>query len=647
MLRRIHDRMHGLGAGGADADLAMDMVRLLVAKVHSERCGTPFGTAAEIRAAFTNMQADHSDVFGPMEHITVNDSALRVAGEILGSISLIDPSDPDVNWPLLGAAYEEYTSTHLKRQRGQFFTQRRVVELLVTLINPQPGQIVLDPTAGSAGFLSGALRHVRALGGEPQLRAFEISPRLVKVAQASMILHGSSAQGFGVGDALAEWSKMDGQCGQGQAQRVLSNPPFAGTSDGRITEVETLRRFRTGYRWQIGPDGPEQSEVLLAEGAPPELLFLERCLDWLEPGGWLGIVLPKAVLDTQTYLGGRAVLFEQAHLRAVITLHRHAFQPHTGVQTCLLVAEKKVGPEVSQDGPIFMALSRRAGQDSEGRPVYRRDATGQLQDSLDEDLSDIAEAWTHHRAGQEPTGEYRFVVSSDSLDEAFRINPRAFRPSLNATLRQVEAIDERAGWRTVRMAELHPELRIFKGPRLRSDTIVVDDDHMGPCEPYYTPGAVLQEKCESAKRFDLSRASPAQLRVISAIRVQQGDIVISRSGAIGRISWIGSRFDGAIVSDDLIRVRVPDERLRWYLYSFLQSRMGQDQMLRNEYGSIQQHLEPHHVADLLIPIPDDWDMVAESLRATQALIMAKEAVFREGQRAEQASGALWRGLLQD
>ena len=75
--------------------------------------------------------------------------------------------------------------------------------------------------------------------------------------------------------------------------------------------------------------------------------------------------------------------------------------------------------------------------------------------------------------------------------------------------------------------------------------------------------------------------------------------------------------------------------------------LGQDQMLRNEYGSIQQHLEPHHVANLLVPIPDDWDMVAASLRATKALIMAKEEVFREGQRAEELSEALWQELVRD
>jgi hypothetical protein len=637
--------MHGLGAGGAEADLAMDMVRLLLTKVHLERRGQAFADAEGIRSGFAEVRDAHPRVFGTQERISVTDAALRAVAEILGPVSLGDPSDPDAQWQMLGQAYEEYTSSHLKRQRGQFFTQRRVVELLVELLAPRDGQRVLDPAAGSGGFLSGVLRHVRASGGEPELHMVEASPRLVKVARASMILHAAEDGGMVAGDGLASWEEMVSSCGAGSLDHVLSNPPFAGTSDGRITEPEILSRFRTGQRWVLGPDGPEQTLSILSEGAPPELLFLERCLEWLAPGGWLGIVLPKAVLDTKTYLGGRAVLFDQADLRGVITLHRHAFQPHTGVQTCLLLAQKRRLDQPMSNEPVFMALSRRAGQDSEGRPVYRRDATGKLTEELDEDLSEILEAWCAHQQGELQPSEYRFSVPRQEIGGELRINPQAFRPSLNATLAQVEAIDQRAGWSTLRLGELHPDLRIFKGPRLRSDNLVVDEDHSGPSEPYYTPGAVLQEKCESAKRFDLSRATTAQQRVIEAIRVHQGDIVISRSGAIGRVSWIGSRFDGAIVSDDLIRVRVPDSRLRLYLYSFLLSRLAQDQMLRNEYGSIQQHLEPHHVADLVVPVPEDWSQVQATLDATQALIEAKEALYRETERAEDASETLWSRLV--
>ena len=70
LLRRCHDRMHGLGAGGAEADLSMDMVRLLVSKVHAEQVGEPFDGPLAIRASFAQVRAAHPDIFGAAEGIT-------------------------------------------------------------------------------------------------------------------------------------------------------------------------------------------------------------------------------------------------------------------------------------------------------------------------------------------------------------------------------------------------------------------------------------------------------------------------------------------------------------------------------------------------------------------------------------------------
>ena len=147
-------------------------------------------------------------------------------------------------------------------------------------------------------------------------------------------------------------------------------------------------------------------------------------------------------------------------------------------------------------------------------------------------------------------------------------------------------------------------IQIFKGPRLKSENLIVDGES-DDCEPYYTPTAVLQEKSDSVKNLKISRASAAQLAVIKAVRVHHGDIVVTRSGSIGRVAIITPRLNGAIVSDDLIRVRIPDELWRSYILFFLQSQYARDQMLRNEYGAVQQHLEPMHIRNLLIPVPDD------------------------------------------
>jgi preprotein translocase subunit YajC len=196
-------------------------------------------------------------------------------------------------------------------------------------------------------------------------------------------------------------------------------------------------------------------------------------------------------------------------------------------------------------------------------------------------------------------------------------------PHLNETLAAVESLDGSSEWNVITLDSITPDIRVFKGPRFNSEPLIVEEpaDHV---EPYYTPSAILQEKSDSAKLLDVSRASAKQRNVIEAIRVRRGDIVITRSGSIGRVAYITKRFDGAIVSDDLIRVRISDEQRRLYVLAYLQSKFAQDQMLRNEYGAIQQHLEPEHVRNLLVPLPVDETVLANVATAALRVVETKE-----------------------
>ena len=72
----------------------------------------------------------------------------------------------------------------------------------------------------------------------------------------------------------------------------------------------------------------------------PELLFIERCIDWLKPGGRMGIVLPKGILDNVSYEAYREWIFDKCELLGVVTLHKDTFQPDTGVRTCILFLRK-------------------------------------------------------------------------------------------------------------------------------------------------------------------------------------------------------------------------------------------------------------------------------------------------------------------
>ena len=97
---------------------------------------------------------------------------------------------------------------------------------------------------------------------------------------------------------------------------------------------------------------------------------------------------------------------------------------------------------------------------------------------------------------------------------------------------------------------------------------------------------------------------------------------------------MGRTLLGKVLSDDLIRVWVDNVRLRALVFVFLRSSGGQDQLLRKEYGTVQQHLEPTHVADVQLPLPDDPEKLNELLGTVGTALKAHERSLEMGMRAD-------------
>lgn len=686
LLRRCHNKLHARGT--EEDDLTMDMVRIILAKAMDEEepgdipsfyC-TPEEYNSEdgqrcveqrIQALFDKVKHLNRQVFEQHERISVGPRAICDVVSELQRYQLLSDIGDAHDWDLMGAAYEEYTQTYLKRKKGQFFTNRLVVNFLVEAIDPTPTDIVLDPAGGSGGFITGTIRYVRSkivsgtgspISKERQLdrirkRLFmvESSKRLVKVAKTAMILNGDGHTGISQGDSLGPYSGFNetilAECNKGVPTVILTNPPFAGTEDGKITHKETLLRFKTGRKWTVNDNNYVPTDEILSDGAPPELLFLERCIDWLAPGGRLGIVLPKGFLDVNAARSARQNLFNNCRLSAVINLHKNTFQPHTGTRTCLVILEKFSSPsEQPKDYPIFMAISRKVGQDSEGKPTYVLDNAGNPTEKLDQDLDTILDDYKKFKRGEFKDGTYCFTVMRSQIGEFLRINPQAYIPHLNETVRQVSLIEEQEGWTVTELGQISQNIKIFKGPRLKSENLITEETTGEHIEAYYTPSAVLQEKQDGVKYLDLSKADGKQLRTIESIRVHDGYILITRSGSTGRVVLLTSKFENAIVSDDAIRVVIPDEILRHYVYCFLLSPWAQDQLKRNEYGSIQQHVEPSHVKELLIPLPTnrvDLEKYTEIGKTSIKAKRLKEEYDKQCENAQNLLSALIWGVLGD
>ncbi|MFJ3958468.1 N-6 DNA methylase [Arthrobacter sp. NPDC090010] len=665
LFRTCNNKLYGRGMENSDYDLTMDMVRILLAKIQdesepgelpqfyvtAEEYETPAGRTVageRIRQLFRRFADQFPTVFDRDEKIEVsNDSIIEVVA-VLQPWSLDANVDDADDWDIMGAAYEQYTHANLKRQRGQFFTNRLIVNMIVELVDPKVGEIVLDPAGGSGGFVTSAFRHVRRqvlaetkpdtpprgrmLGiAKSSMYLSEISPRLVKLAKTAMLLNGDGHSGMTRGNSLGRYDELDdwlkARCARHMPDVILTNPPFAGRSDGQVTDPAILSQFRTARKLTGSVESVGIGGALLERQAP-EVLFLERSLDWLKPGGRLGIVLPKSVLDTNAYLSARMIILSEAVVEAVVTLHKDSFQPDTGVRTCVLFIRKlELGEVPPDDYEIFMAISQKAGQDSEGMPIFRTNDDGALTADIDHDLSEIAHDLRAFRAGRLIPSTYRFSARRSDLGDAVNLNPQFHLPHLNDALSDVLAYSDIEGWSASTLGQVEKDIRIFKGPRLKTENVQAgSESDSSDIIPYFTPSALLQEKRDSVKWIDLSKTSAKQKRDFGICTVHEGDILLTRSGVIGRLAYVTSSLDGAIVSDDMVRVRISSPTLRAYVIGFLMSENAKHQILRNEYGAVQQHLEPEHVRDLLLPIPDDWSTVVRLVDFGVRYIKSKESI---------------------
>ncbi len=670
LLRRCHDRLH---RRGTTEDVALTAVRILLAKWRDEvrpgayarfHCApeeyrSPAGraeAAARVEGLFAEVRDQNPGVFDAHERVGAT------ADEVVEVMAELQPfrlfTEDDAQWDLLGAAYEQYTAREMKREGGQFFTNRLVVNLLTEMVEPGPGDTMLDPAGGTGGFPAAVWRFVRGrirqtVRGKAarecalarlkgRVFCVDKKPRLVKLAQAAMLVAGNDHRGCVRADSLTPPESLPSEflrkCPPGKLTLVMTNPPWAGLTGGRITDPLVLEGFDVAHRWERSDGRYLPTADLAGGGVPPEYLFVERCVRWLGPGGRLAIVLPKGILDNfEPALAVRHFLFRHCRVLAVVNCHKNTFQPYTGSRGCLILAEKKPRPDDRLDYPIFLAINRKAGQDSEGEPVYRPDEHGRPTGELDQDFDEILEAWRRHRKGKLKPSEYTFAINGTDLDgDTLRINPQFFLPSLNESLKRVMALDGN-GFSVERLGDRIAS-RVWKGTRFKREDL--ETDQRGPkTVAYYTPTGVFSR--EGIKWLDLSRCDKRRRDEIREHAAAEGEILITRSGTVGRVALVGRSLAGVILSDDLVRVWIGDPHLRAFVFAFLRSAAGQDQLRRNEYGTVQQHLEPSHVADLQVPVPDDPGKLK---RLAEAVLRAHDARERflenEGKAGEELRGLL-------
>jgi type I restriction enzyme M protein len=364
------------------------MVKLLVMKLYDEqnstKCGLQFGiTSSEYRLilanASSNFEARISKLFDTVRNkyrALFSDDSLKLKpptlAYIVGRLQYVSLTETPGD--VKGEAFQAFVYRHQRGDRGEFFTPYPIVRLAVEMIAPKPNERVLDPACGSGGFLIQTISYIcknnpnvdKAAYIQEYIRGIEFNPDVALSAMIRLAFEGGAGTEIICTNALVENETLNnalcpvlinastnGCCDEHNAQTfdiVLTNPPFG--SKGKVDDQRILKSYLLARRWnktqnkvhESKNDDWKMTRNVLA-GQSPEILFIEKSLKLLRPGGRMAIVLPDGLLQNVSNSHIRFWIRSQATVLGVVSLPPEAFVPYgTGIKTSLLLLQKL--PEV-------------------------------------------------------------------------------------------------------------------------------------------------------------------------------------------------------------------------------------------------------------------------------------------------------------
>ena len=339
----------------------------------------------------TKQEFVHDHLFDDNAKIEIRENSFEQIVKELEVYNLSTTSD-DVK----GIAFEKFLGKTFRGELGQFFTPRTIVDFMVSVLDPQEGELVCDPCCGSGGFLIKAFEYVREkiekdieqqkedikaqfYGDEydkmsdkkkqeveaevsqtfsylneelninnekGRLRSLsfdcifgtDANPRMARTAKMNMIMHGDGHGGVHHHDGLLNVNGIF----ENRFDVILTNPPFGArvekdlkiseadkfTDEAKIEEYKELYG-KEEYERALSQVNDNVGKSLLSlykiDSSLTEVLFIERCLNLLKPGGRMGIVLPEGVLNNTNLQKARDFVEGKAKILLIVSIPQDVF----------------------------------------------------------------------------------------------------------------------------------------------------------------------------------------------------------------------------------------------------------------------------------------------------------------------------------
>lgn len=445
-LRNLVKEMEDEVLASAGVDSFEEIFKLIFAKLYDELiCAndktaylqfrnsgdTDFELKEKIQGLFDDAKKKWEGVFPEESKILLSPSHLAVCVSTLQDIKLFNN-----NLDVVDDAFEYLMSKAQKGEKGQYFTPRYVIDMCVKMMNPTVNDKIIDTACGSSGFTVHSIfkvwKEIRLSKGlEPgedftasertnderdfvrdNVFAIDFDEKTVRVARTLNLIAGDGQTNVLHLNTLdySRWNEVTKQedwndtynegfkklkklqpKGSSDFSKfnfdlVMANPPFAGDIKEQtiLSHYELAKNDKGKWQKKVGRD----------------ILFIERNLNFLKPGGRMAVVLPQGRFNNASDKYIRDFIAERCRILAVVGLHGNVFKPHTGTKTSVLFVQKwggtvvdpKTGKEVvdektgkpieacpkHDDYPIFFATMQKPSKDNSGDKIYVKDEHGEI-----------------------------------------------------------------------------------------------------------------------------------------------------------------------------------------------------------------------------------------------------------------------------
>ncbi len=378
-----------------DETIAQNLIRLLFIKIYDEssknkNCNFAFfeneslnELEIKINDLFEKVKKEYKSIFEPNEKIEIYSNNLAFIVCALQDYSITN-SERDI----IADAFEELIGRSFRGGEGQFFTPQNVVNMMVDVLQIKEGEKIIDPACGSGGFLVSVLKKNKSVN----IDGIDKDNYLAKICNTYLTILGGKNHSIFCENSLEiqdNWSKDTQKViKDNKYDVVITNPPFGAKIP--IVGEEILTSYQLGHYWKQKKDGWEILNKV-RDKQPPQILFIEKCLNLLKEGGRMGIVLPEGIFGNPSDRYIWEYLNSVSDIFGIVSLNQETFQPSTHTKTSVLFLRKR---NVSKK-KIFMSICKEIGHNKNGKTIYKKDLGGNLildnkgKEIIADDLPDI------------------------------------------------------------------------------------------------------------------------------------------------------------------------------------------------------------------------------------------------------------------